>query len=398
MRRGRIFIYLGLILILGVVAVFVVFNRLASPGPGEGPIVEITPEPQIPKVEVVWTTQAIERGQEITEELVTTYLISQEDVVEGMFTNVEDVIGQYARFDLPAGVYLTQGFVITREEILPAGGSDHAIFIPPGMVAVSIPVDRLSSVAYGVQRGDHVNVIVTLLLVDIDANFQTILPNSSSSIIAPGPAVVLTLAQEQAEGPPQLSSTLSTDELLQTLTAQVATGGAVSPIGRLELNEAIGQPFYVVPSEAQRPRLVSQTLIQDVIVLQIGNFSLEEELPAPTTEADEEEAPSPEEEAQQQETTPTQPEAPDVVTLIVTPQDAVTLNFLLLNPGARLSLALRRAGDTTLIDTEAVTLRFLTDQYRIPIPEKLPFGLEPRLDLLTPPVLLNDAVPQEEGQ
>ena len=30
--------------------------------------------------------------------------------------------------------------------------------------------------------------------------------------------------------------------------------------------------FYLLPSEAQRPRLVSQTLIQNVMVLQLGNF------------------------------------------------------------------------------------------------------------------------------
>jgi hypothetical protein len=30
------------------------------------------------------------------------------------------------------------------------------------------------------------------------------------------------------------------------------------------------------------------------------------------------------------------------------------------------------------------------DQYNIPVPAKLPYGMEPRLDTLTPPVLKND--------
>jgi pilus assembly protein CpaB len=68
-----------------------------------------------------------------------------------------------------------------------------------------------------------------------------------------------------------------------------------------------------------------------------------------------------------------------MVTLIVTPQDAVTLNYLMLS-GAKLNIVLRSAGDPTRVDTEAVTLQFLMDQYRIPNPAKLPYGTEPRID------------------
>ncbi len=77
----------------------------------------------------------------------------------------------------------------------------------------------------------------------------------------------------------------------------------------------------------------------------------------------------------------TQPEVviSDVATLIVTPQDAVTLNYLMLS-NVNLNLVLRSAGDDQKVDTEAVTLQFVLDQHRIPVPAKLPYGNNPRTD------------------
>lgn len=398
MRRGRIFIYLGLILILGLVAVAVfVFRNQSSPTPipvGDNTPIA-TPLPENKTVVVI--AQQVKRGQRITDDVVAVVQISEEDFLDEMILeeNKADIIGSIARYDLEPGVFVTEDVLLDPEEGLSRAGSTHALFIPPGMVAVSIPIDRLTSVAYGAQRGDHVNVIVTLLMVDLDSNYQSILPNNSSSVLAPGPALLASITDKNDSGATTTSTLVNVDELIQTLTAQVATGGIVSPIGRLELDQALGQPFYVVASEAQRPRLVSQTLIQDVIVLQIGNFALTQQAVAVATTAPEGEA-TPPAEGEQPATdaaATTTAEAPDIITLIVTPQDAVTLNYLLINPGARLSLALRSAGDDTQVTTEAVTLQFLVDQYRIPVPSKLPYGLEPRLDFLVPPTLLNDVVP-----
>ena len=69
------------------------------------------------------------------------------------------------------------------------------------------------------------------------------------------------------------------------------------------------------------------------------------------------------------------PTFPDQVTLVVTPQDAVTINYILLNNGAKFNLALRSAGDNKEVRAESVTLQFLMDQYNIPFPSKLPYGL-----------------------
>ncbi|HCE18153.1 MAG TPA: Flp pilus assembly protein CpaB [Anaerolinea thermolimosa] len=346
-RRGRVFILIALILILLLVLVWAVM-RLMSPtqlSPGiQEPVAQPTPVEEM--VTIVISVQPIARGAEFTDAVVTTLPYPKKDLVEGAFiTDINEVLGKRARFNLEARTPITSSMIVDPT----MKNSPAAFQIPPGMVAIPIPVSQLSSVAYGLEPGDHVNVIASLLLVDIDPGFQSKLPNNIGVVEAPG----------AVEGGPTKSSS--------TITK---TDGMA---GRTELDPTLGQPVYVIPSEPQRPRLVSQTLIQDAIVLQTGNFPqpgetvLQPGQTAPT--------PVPGQEAQQQTT----PKLPDTVTLIVTPQDAVTLNYLIL-AGGKLNLVMRSAGDSQRIATEPVTLQFILDQYNIPNPAKLPYGLEPRLD------------------
>ena len=83
---------------------------------------------------------------------------------------------------------------------------------------------------------------------------------------------------------------------------------------------------------------------------------------------------------------------PDVVTLVVSPQDAVALKHLV-DRQIVLTLALRAPGDTETVSTEAVTLSYIIDQYRFVIPAKLPYDIEPRIDRIEMPVLPNDVQP-----
>ncbi len=382
MGRGRIFIYLGLIIILGLVAVFVIATRFPGfIGGGTQPTVQATPVPEVPKVTVIASTQRIPRGGQITEDVIDEFVFPEDLLVEGMYTNREDVIGLLARYDLEPGTYLSRGNLVEDIEQVSSAGSLAALLIPKGMVAVSIPVNRLTSVSYGLERGDQVNVIVTMPFVDLDADYQSLLPNNTAGVIAPGPNEAL------GEG-------------ASNLTAQTASGEGGSPVGRVELDPVLDQPFYIVPSEEQRPRLVSQTFIQGAIVLQLGTFALpgEEELAQMIEEQQAEEAAQPEGQPQPAEAqeVPEAPKPPDIITLVVSPQDAVTLNYLIYN-GSQLSLAMRAAEDDSRVDIEAVTLQYLLDEYNIPVPAKLPFGTQPRIDgQLVPPVLQNDVVVEPE--
>ena len=362
MRLGKLLIVFAVVLILGLVALYAVLNLNAGEQAAES-------GPQTTDIVVV--TQPIPRGSLITDEALGMQAIPTTDSIGVMFTDKNLAIGRVARYDLEPGVPLMTSMIADTSAGLATGGSDTALLIPSGMVAFPIPIDRFSSLAYGLRAGDHVNVIATLLLVEMDSDFQTILPNNTAALLSPGDTVAT--GGVQAEPP---SSQLVVEELINSLTAQTVSGGAASPVGNATFDETVGQPFYQVPSEAQRPRLVSQTLIQDITVLHVGNFFYTdergEEVPnsigaVPATDA-----------------LASIPQPPDLITLIVTPQDAVTLNYLVY-AGAELSLALRSAADSTVATTEAVTLEYLLNTYNIPVPTKLPYGLEPRIDSLLSP-------------
>jgi Flp pilus assembly protein CpaB len=376
-RRGRIFIYIGLIIILGLALAWLVLRN--QPGISFGAKPPATPAAAEETVGIVVTTQQVQKGTEFTEAELATIPYPKKNLGEGTFyTNISDVIGKKAKIDLDPKIPVTSSLVVDK-----ADGSLAAFQIPKGMVAVSVPIDRLSSVSYAPQPGDHVNVIVTLLLKDLDTNFQTELPNLTAGVITPGPAALTT--GTSTDGSTTGATTVSKIDVTQNLMAQIISGGPGSTVGRAEIDTGLGQPLYVLPSEPQRARMVSQSLLQDAMVLQVGNFALPtDQLAAAQPVATQ--APDANGQTQPVATTP---KAPDVITLVVTPQDAITLNFLMFND-AKLSLALRGAGDDQRIQTEAVTLQYLMDQYNIPVPAKLPYGLEPRENSLTTPKLIND--------
>lgn len=370
MRRGRTFIYLALILVLGLVALVLVKQRLMTPVPTAQVGNQQTTTAPAQVVNAVVVSQRIPRGA-LVEPAMLSQVPWQEDLfMEGMFRTVEEVQGRQARFDLEPGLPLTNAMLVDKAEQLSNTGSVAALSIPRGMVAVSIPVSRLSSVSYAPQSGDHVNVIVTLLFVDVDPDFQTRLPNNTAMVVAPGPI-------QPENGPSAVVAYYS----------KTGEGGSTVQ-GKGYLDEVLSQTFYIAPSENQRPRMVSQTLLQDVVVLHMGDFPVEKSVTAPQPSP----TPTPENlDAVRSESAVavTEPPKPDVISLVVTPQDAVTLNYLIYS-GAQMTLALRGSGDDTRIQTEAVTLQFLLDQYNVPLPIKLPYSMEPRVDELVAPSLPND--------
>lgn len=389
MRKGRIFFMLALILLLGLVAVGVVWYRFVQPPPADQTL-EVQPSPVVDLVKVVVVTQKVPRGSVLNESVISFIDIPREVFIDGYYTDFESVVGRRARIDVEPNMLLTRSMVVESADQLSSTGSLAALSIPKGMVAVSIPINRLSSVSYAPQPGDHVNVIASLLLVDLDPDFQTILPNQNAAVLGAGPGVVTGSPGEGGEG------SAATNVDLEKVTAQLLAAGQASVVGRTEIDPLLEQTFYIVPSEEQRPRLVSQTLLQDAIVLGVGEFPLagdQEEQPAAESleTAQPDEGTSSEEVTNTTESAPVNPKLPDLITLIVSPQDAVTLNYLIYS-GAQLTLALRSAGDDTRVQTEAATLDFLLKQYNVPVPVKLPYGMQPRIDQLVPPQLQNDKV------
>ena len=351
MRRGRIFIFLALILIIGLAVVALVFRQFLIPGTPTVPV------EQSATVQVFIAGQNIPQGQRITDDVLSTISIPQESVVSVMFTADQraELVDKVARYPIDQGVVITRSMV--SDGTVAAGGPEWASQIPQGMTAMSVPTTRLESVAFGVRDGAHVDVNACFLFVDVDPSYQTILPNHVSQLIPPD-----TGAEGQLPG----------------VTLNVTGDNGVQ--GRTEVETAFQQGIYVIPSEPQRPRLVCQMILQNVPVLKLGDFEL------PQVQV------TTEQPAQEGEVVAAQPVIPDVVTLIVTPQDSVTLSYLVYS-GAKMNMTLRNVLDESRVATEAATLQFLLSQYNIPVPAKLPYTMQPRIDRLTyPPTTLEQQV------
>lgn len=351
MRRGRIFFIIALLMIIGLGAVLVIYLRVIVPAQQAAKVQPTaTPVP----VRIMVAAQRLTKGTVLTEEMLQAVPWPPDQIIPGMFVEVSknEVLKRQLKYDVDALMPIMESFLIDEGEQIPLEGSPWALSIPPGQIAVSIPIGMLNAVSYAPRAGDHVDVIASILFLDIDTDFQSVLPNAVGLVIA--------------SGPPNPESGTQ-DPLTVMINPNLH--------GRTEIDPVLGQAVYIIPNGQQRARMVSHMVIQDAMVLGIGTFPLAEE-----------KKPSPEETPQP---TPTpepgveQPKRADplVLTLIVRPQDAVTLNYLMFG-GAQLTLALRSPNDSTRFPISPVTLQFLLDQYQIPVPVRLPYSLEPLIPQL----------------
>jgi Flp pilus assembly protein CpaB len=360
MNRLRLILILAVVILGVAVLLLVVLPSLGGTPPAttvdnNGQVAQVVPTEvegtPIPTdtpfvfVDLVLAVQDLPRGFRITPNAVTVRPWPQQSAPFNGITSLEDVVGRIARTDIFREQPILTNMIVDDIVDLARIGSDVAAVLPNGLVAVSLPMDRLTSVANGVQDGDHVNLIMSLLFVDVDEAFQTISPNTIT-LFSISPEGEITL-QEGIQGRPD-SSTLG--------------------------------PVIVGPSERQRPRLVSQMTIQDAIVLHVGNFPSDGRyigVPTPTP------VPPPEEDAEgdEEESTPVPPTptpARDIVTLGVSPQDAVAITWMI-EARIPVTLAIRSVNDTSRAATTNVTLDYIMATYGIELPGKRPYTIEPAI-------------------
>lgn len=359
MRRGRIVLLLVLIVIVGLGMLYLAFgSQLLG---GGGPSVIATQQPALARV--YYASQNIPQGTTITKEMLGTFSIPPENVAEVMFTEGEEanLVGQTARFTLEQGTLITSTMVGGKVELPPPAWSYN---VPAGMVAVSIPANRLATAAYAINKGAHVNVNVCMTFVDVDPEFQTILPNYLSS----------------------MQDIFFPEGGRPTITIDASTAGEAAKQGRTQLDPTFQKPIYVVPSEPQRPRLVCQIVLQDVVVLNLGTFALPQAQPAAQTAQNQDAASA----------VSAQPEArPDLITLMVSPQDSVALNYFLYS-GAAFSMTLRNPNDTSRVEAQSATLNSVLAQYNISLPSKLPYAQNTLFNTLELPLLPNDIISPQQ--
>lgn len=363
MRGNKTLIFIALFLILGTV---VGYFWWSSRDPGEevvGPM-PTTEELDLTglTVDIVVAAQRIDRGKLIlAEDKAVIMQPWPEDMLPLVyFDSLEQVDGKFARMEIPRGAPVVPDMLGQPGGMLAVSGSSAALF-ETGRVAYAIPIDTQGAVGWAPLPGDHVDVLAAIKLIAVDEEFQSPLPNMFQALPKGD-------AEESAE----------------------FTGGVY---GRFETLPN-GQDAVIYPSgTGDIPNLVVQMTVQNAIIWHIGTWQEEETAQVPVggggtsveTEAEEGSGMLGGTLGMQATPLPATPEDPirvDLVTLLVTRQDAVVLKYLM-EMGADLDLVLRPAGDTATAITEPVWLRYILDKYQIPdtVPD-LPIALTPVHEML----------------
>jgi Flp pilus assembly protein CpaB len=365
MSRRRIGVLLIIVVLIVVLIGVGSLMLLGSAGLGIGAPAEQeaavggTPAPTaLPGVPIVIARadgQGIRRGREIREEDLDITFWPVQYLPPEPLSETEQVVGQIARTDIFPGQPVLGYMLFDREDPtteVAQVGSNAALVIPQNYVAIAFPLTRLSSVAYGIREGDHVDVLMSFRFVDVDPDYQSMLPNEGTAVwLDP-----------------------------ETRTPIYGESGIV---GRVE-DGALGTSIITVPSEPQRPRQTTQAVIFDAVVLRVGTFPVEEEMgvimveEAPPTEEPPAEAGGEE----MVEPTPIPALIPDIVTLMMPRQDALVLKYAM-ETGADIDLVLRSVYDNGVDfrgTTEPVTLEYLVRNYNVPVPDTLGYAQQPRID------------------
>jgi pilus assembly protein CpaB len=358
MRLRIILIAVILVILVAIVVVVVLptLNQSAQPTTDQNQTsdgqqvqeVVTTPLPTntpIVFVNLVVAVQELPRGIIIPKDAVALRPWPQDVAPFNGISNVEDVIGKRARTDIFREQPILSNMVVDDLLSVAHVGSDAAAVLPDGLRAVSLPVDRITMVAYAPQDGDRVDLIISMLFVDVDEAFQSLVPNEIT--------------------------------LFKITDSGIELGQAIE--GRVD-STSLGS-VIVGPSERQRPRLVTQMTIQDALIIHVGNFPADGRFigvppPTPTPIPENSDQATPEN-GTPPPATPT-PTRPDIITIGVSPQEAVVLTWLI-EAKVPVTLALRSAGDTGRTATTEVTLDYLMGQYGITLPGKRPFTIEPAI-------------------
>ncbi len=221
MRRGRMLILLGLILALGTAAVvFMVLRGAATPAS----------TPAIPEEEVVVALQPIAEDEPL-EGRVGLQSRPSNMIPPEAVRSLEATAGMLAAGPIPQGTILHPSLMISPEARRQEG--ELGKLVQPGFVAMAFPIDELSSVSYGIQPGDHVDILMTFGFIDLDQERQLKGPIQISPegevIQIPGQyprlAAQLTLQDVEVLGVgrwPQPTAAVPTEEKTQTKQTEEA--------------------------------------------------------------------------------------------------------------------------------------------------------------------------------
>jgi len=161
MRRGRLLILMGLILACGTAAIVFILLQSMQKEPTT---------PPIETAEVVIAAQPIEED-ELVDGRLETKQVDVTTIPGGALTSVDGTIGLLAKIRIDQGTIVTSAMLQSKEEQMAKGQVGQ--LVEPGYVAVAFPITELSSVSYGVQPNDLVDILVTFVFIDVDTETQS---------------------------------------------------------------------------------------------------------------------------------------------------------------------------------------------------------------------------------
>jgi len=337
MNRSRTFILLGIVLLLGAVAVLVLLPQQQAAQPAA---VQPTPVPEIPTTQIVVAAQDIPRGTIIGDDAISLGKWPDESLPPSDLITLkpEDVLGKRARTDILRGQPVLQSMVTVDLQQLVAIGNEASLFIPPEKRAVAFPIDQMSSVGYAIGSGDRVDMLVTFSILDVNQDGQyPIVPFNR--------------------------------ELVDELTA-----AGIPP------ESAAAQVLADTKSASVQPRLLSQLTLQNIEVLHVGEWPAQGlyQRPTPTLNPEQPVAqPAP---ASGGTPTPT-PQRPNMLILLVDPQQALILEWLK-ESGVIMRLALRGATDSAPVSTDTVSYQYILTNFNITIPPKVNTIIKPNTKIV----------------
>ncbi|MEW5987349.1 MAG: SAF domain-containing protein [Chloroflexota bacterium] len=311
-----------------------------------------TPQPTLDPnalLEVVVSVQTVPRGWKMTAAELRTEMRQAAQVGPNVITRIENAVGLYARSDIYQGETLTWDALVADPRLVGLETVGPSSLVPPGWLAMSIPTDRLASVAYGLSEGDTVDILLTFIFWEVDEQFQTLLRNSVTFYLES------TTEGEGEEGETQTQRTVF----------------VLDPYGRFTTLPT-GDTAHIFPAEGQRPLPVSM-ILQNARVIQVGSWTppTPVQLPTPTaTLAPDAATPIPDIPT----LTPT-PATPDVILLALPPQQQLFLKYAL-ESRADIDLALRGVQDNPLYPVENVDLAYLLREFNIEIPPNFNYVLD----------------------
>ncbi len=325
MNRSRVLILLGILLLLGAVAVLVVLPPLLTP---QTPTVQPTPVPVVQTTEILVAAQNIPRGAVISPDAVVPNKWPNDSLppTDLIIADPQKVVGKIARTDILRGQPMLDSLIAPDAEKVVSQGSDASLFIPAGKVAIAFPISQLSSVGYAIGAGDHVDMIVSFSVVDVDQEGQ-----------------------------------FPTVPFNRDLVDELVSAG-------LDAKDAVAQVLNKLNSVAIKPRLLSQLTLQNVEVLHVGEWPVGGLLPKVTPTL------SPDRVSQESAAaagTPTStPARPNMIILLVDPQQALIVQWLQQEGNIAINLALRAAGDNAPVSTEMVSYQYILTNFNITVPPK----------------------------